>query len=267
MLQSPLRSTKRPECELQLYKISCRSKLTHIFVSSNMEQLTEDDLEEFRSEDKATLQAIASAVIIPPIIYAPALNKRTFDIAPSPGRLPDYSQLIAVRRAHETARAKTAVRCTPESGEAAPGASSTTPTARMKLVAKMHSVIREAEANTGLGIGTAVERRLRVSGGSGVPAGTGNAQNAALAAGQRAATVVTRRFKIFKERRVPQYQYLSDAMVGDTKTASGHALLSTGQYGLVLHGSRLLVGRSEYFALTRATNGLNFVSSSNCYIL
>ena len=57
------------------------------------------------------------------------------------------------------------------------------------LLAEMHAVLREAEQGAAeLGIGSGLERQARISGSSKVEL-AGNAANAALAAGQRAALV------------------------------------------------------------------------------
>ncbi len=57
--------------------------------------------------------------------------------------------------------------------------------------------------------------------------------------------VVNRRFKIFGQQHVPLYTDLGDAMIGTPNQAHPrHAVLEEDRtWGIVMHGSRLLVGK------------------------
>jgi hypothetical protein len=111
----------------------------------------------------------------------------------------DFSELVTIRRAHETKYAAAGVRTQMHQHDAAQAAeaSNTTETSRAslrhKIIRQMNAVLREQQEQ---GVGTGLERQARWK--SSAPGGrsgeeasalSGNAANAELAAGQRATTV------------------------------------------------------------------------------
>lgn len=58
--------------------------------------------------------------------------------------------------------------------------------------------------------------------------------------------VVKRRQKIFTEHKVPHSRKLSDALLAVPNSKQPmHGLLTNGDYGIVVDGERLLIGRGE----------------------
>ncbi len=100
----------------------------------------------------------------------------------------DYSILSSICRLHQTKRAANGVRTHFRSQEdlVQSDAGVTSATVHGRILAEMHSVLREAEE--GHAIGTGLERQARISGSSTIQT-TGNTFNAALTAGQRGTAV------------------------------------------------------------------------------
>ncbi|TFY61741.1 hypothetical protein EVJ58_g4316 [Rhodofomes roseus] len=228
----------------------------------NLDELDDEEAEIWAEEDSLNIQralaaaAAASATATVPIIDLPALQ-----IAPEPtvpldgsfagGSAFDCSQLIEIRRSHETERAKKGVRTRttraaldtekPRDGQPQSGEDVKDVTPRRTIIREMAAIIREQQDN--VGTTTGLNRAVRIQNQPATkPAG--NAANADLAAGQRAAAVVKRRDKIFTENKLPYAHALSDALVAKPNAKqANHDLLTAGHYGVVVDDGRVLIGR------------------------
>lgn len=182
----------------------------------------------------------------------------------------DCSQLVQLRRTHETERAKKSVRTrTTRLNSGGHGDSDgqrpekpVTKTPRREIIQQMSAILREQQDSIGTTSG--LNRITRIQNQVAKPAG--NSANAELAAGQRAAAVrvfhrhirrrasnhpscscsqvVKRRQKIFTEHQVPYARELSDALLANpNRKQPSHGLLTAGDYGIIVDGGRLLLGR------------------------
>ncbi|TFY67004.1 hypothetical protein EVJ58_g1898 [Rhodofomes roseus] len=232
----------------------------------NLGGLDDEEAEIWAEEDSMNIQralAAAAATATIPIIELPALQIAPEPTVPSDGSFArdsafDCSQLIEIRRSHETERAKKGVRTRttradldaeklrdeqPQSGSA--DVKDVTP--RRKIIREMAAIIREQQDN--VGTTTGLNRAVRIQNQPATkPAG--NAANADLAAGQRAAAVVKRRDKIFTENKLPYAHSLSDALVAKPNAKQAkHDLLTAGHYGVVVDDGRVLIGRGMQFII------------------
>ncbi|KAH7911038.1 hypothetical protein BJ138DRAFT_1126340 [Hygrophoropsis aurantiaca] len=172
--------------------------------------------------------------------------------------------LVYLRRIHQTSRAASSTRtCILDSDESmqvdglkeasqATGKTRKEETTRQQIIREMHAVLREYQGDQGIGTGLERQKRWIAGADNRTPNSTeavsqtlaGNAANAVLAAGQRAAIVVRRRLKLFSQYRVPQVNQLSDALVGvPNSQQQHHELLIPGTYGIVVVRERLFIGQ------------------------
>ncbi|KAH9841944.1 uncharacterized protein C8Q71DRAFT_885445 [Rhodofomes roseus] len=231
----------------------------------------DEEAEIWAEEDSLNIQralAAAAASATVPIIELPALQIAPEPTVPLDGSFArdsafDCSQLIEIRRSHETERAKKGVRTRttrardldaekPQDGQPqSDSADVKDVTPRRIIIREMAAIIREQQDN--VGTTTGLNRAVRIQNQPATkPAG--NAANADLAAGQRAAAVVKRRDKIFTENKLPYVQALSDALVAKPNAKQAkHDLLTAGHYGVVVDDGRVLIGR--VFTLYSRTAG------------
>ncbi|PSR82258.1 hypothetical protein PHLCEN_2v6105 [Hermanssonia centrifuga] len=235
-----LQSTATDDC---MFSLSCAAVALSLDEMNQVQSYNapseQDSLAEQRI-DADTLQVIlqvSATFDLPPLETLAAERIRPFDRAMNYSKNMDYSMLVSVCRHHQTERAAAAV-CVRLHSDVVPLDPSKsdsdlevteTPSARGKIISEMYAVLRKAEQ--GLGVGTGLERQARISGSTVVQL-TGNTANAALAAGQRATTVVNRRYKVFSKHHIPQSKELGDALIGISHSSQpNHQLLKPGRNG------------------------------------
>ncbi|KAH9855569.1 hypothetical protein C2E23DRAFT_813848 [Lenzites betulinus] len=234
------------------------------------------DAEEESTYLKQTLNATRDEglqVFLPPLNLS-AEPIHPFDRSITSASDMDLTPLASIRRAHETDRAKNGTRTkgssTKKGGEATSSSAAgdtqeptsgktsdslqpheTHPEAentsiRRAIIRDMYQVLRE-ESDESRADGTGADRHLRWTGSSSTTT-SGNTANAALAAGQRATAVVSRRTKIFKEHKIPRFEEVGNARIAlPNARQPGYGLLQPGSYGIVFHQSRLYISRALAF--------------------
>ncbi|KAI0664773.1 hypothetical protein C8Q70DRAFT_904467 [Cubamyces menziesii] len=200
------------------------------------------ELAQYEEEDRLEIQMAFEAASSKLLGCLPAEPTRAFDRPLFSAENIDYSPINNIRQAHGTRRAAQSVRMGQRSnGTSEPDSKSTaapsSESARRLLIRQMEDVIRQQQSGQGIGMG--LERSARWT--NAPP--NGNSLNATLSAGQRAATVLKRRLKVFAQHRVPDSSQVADALIGKPTQGSLHSLLGPDTYGLVFLESRLLVGR------------------------
>ncbi|KAH7905193.1 hypothetical protein BJ138DRAFT_1130617 [Hygrophoropsis aurantiaca] len=157
----------------------------------------------------------------------------------------DFTRLVELRRMHETRRSAVSTRTITGSIPVAAASDGSEviekankETIHQQIIRAMREVLRKQDADQVSGV-AGLERLSRWKAGNGDVALTGNSMNAALAAGQRAVNVIKRRQRAFSP--LPQLKELTDGLVG--RSSPCHDLLRTGNYGIILVGQKLHVGR------------------------
>ncbi|OJT13577.1 hypothetical protein TRAPUB_9876 [Trametes pubescens] len=226
--------------------------LDDISKAAAYDELTSSERAVIVQEDSHTVTEAFAAVSLPALAFEPAEPLRPFDRPLDPGLMnADLSTLVAVRQRHETDRARKGIRTRMDDRdhdrpEGDDSAGNRTESARQALIRNIQQVMREEQDRA---VGTGIERdarwRTHVTAASkvGESIETGNAANAALAAGARAATVTKRRLKFFQEQKTPSHQDLADALVGSNMASPRHAPLAVGSYTLILHNAQLFIGQ------------------------
>ncbi|KAH9896485.1 hypothetical protein C8Q73DRAFT_642433, partial [Cubamyces lactineus] len=204
-----------------------------------------DDQEAQYDDDRQAIQQAFEAAANTLLSQLPAEATRPFDRPVTASEDVDYTSIISTRRQHETKRAARCVRTgTRQSGQGADGADSEQSrraSKRSHIIREMEALIRQYDGDT-QGVGTGLERRARWQVGK---KDSGNTANAALAAGQRAATVLSQRLRIFRAHSLPNTSELADALVGTSTSQTPHhsALSPDGSFGVVFQDSCIFIGR------------------------
>ncbi|KAH7912049.1 hypothetical protein BJ138DRAFT_1005353, partial [Hygrophoropsis aurantiaca] len=175
----------------------------------------------------------------------------------------DFSKLVYLRRVHETARAASSNRTynlldgdqSTQVNDSKEPAGKQEKSTRQQIIRQMTALLREYEDDRGIGTGLERQKRWIAANENrrNLPSSqteavsqtlAGNAANAVLAAGQRAATVIRRRLKLFSQHWVPQINQLADALVGVPNSQQRHhELLVPGNYGIVIVREKLFIGK------------------------
>ncbi|EIW74508.1 hypothetical protein CONPUDRAFT_159809 [Coniophora puteana RWD-64-598 SS2] len=158
----------------------------------------------------------------------------------------NFMVLVEMRRRHEPHWAK---KCTRTSARAYNEDENETFTeadkTRTQIARRMQEILRAHNIDEqALRVSTGLVRQVHWRGQS---QPTGNALNARLTAGSRAAAVVTQRTRAFAASGAPQAQNLGDAGVGSS-TVVGRTLypLKAERYGFVFIDGQVMVGKAVY---------------------
>ncbi|KAI0329285.1 hypothetical protein GY45DRAFT_1253214 [Cubamyces sp. BRFM 1775] len=211
-------------------------------------EVPDSEQERQQHDDRHAIQQAFEAAANNLLMQLPPEPMRPFDRPAMSSDNVDYTPVITTRRQHETKRAARCVRTsTKRSDLSVPGSGvdkdieQERKSQRSHVIREMDALIRQYNSNA-QGVGTGLERRARWHVGQ---KDSGNTVNAALAAGQRAASILSQRIKTFGSHALPNVSELADALIGVTtpKTPRHFALCSDGSFGLVFHESQVLVGR------------------------
>ncbi|CDO73700.1 hypothetical protein BN946_scf185015.g28 [Trametes cinnabarina] len=249
-------NTRSHHDDEKFLNLSCAAvalSMNDSMIAQRAAEVPAEELDDLHREARQDIQASFDAAVRKLLVELPPEPMRPFDLLASVslGRI-DYSPLVQTRRTHETRRAAQSVRTSKSSQSTGSDKADDSPqktSSRCETIREMHAVIRRQQQQ---GAGTGLERSARWTAGTPEAAKndsgeTGNSVNATLAAGRRAATVLSRHLKIFSQHKVPESSSLADAMVGKLDPQqpkySPIQAMSKQCYGLICHESRVLVGR------------------------
>lgn len=182
-----------------MLSLSAGSALNGICCRQSIEEPDEEERELQAEEDRIHLEETLLAARIPVTIELPALKLAPEVSAPYEGIFShgefDTTQLVTLRRAHETERAKKGVRTsrgtrqqasmeTEEDSESSAN-QQLKETSRRAIMREMAAILRGQQDN--IGSTTGLNRTARIQ--AQASKTTGNSANAELAAGQKAAAV------------------------------------------------------------------------------
>ncbi|KAI0708703.1 hypothetical protein C8Q72DRAFT_910638 [Fomitopsis betulina] len=251
---APLRSTAVDDRMMALRCAAVSLSLDDISDVQTIEDLDDGEQELHAEEDRINLEETLSEArsLMAATIELPALKLAPEASAPYENVFAhgtfDTSQLVALRQAHETECAKKGVRTmqgiqqqTLKTETAEDSSNGQQPelkeAACRAIMREMAAILREQQDS--IGTTTGLNRTVRIT-----AKATGNLANAELATGQKAAAVVRRRDKAFRDHKVPHAARLSDALIGQpNKVQPDRGLLAAGNYGVVLEGERVLIAR------------------------
>ncbi|OCB83926.1 hypothetical protein A7U60_g9133 [Sanghuangporus baumii] len=226
----PIRSE---EVDHAMLNVSCAKLLLDLDTSLRIDELitpSADQWEEFFAEYAGEVGKCL-ADVIPPIVGQPYPPPSESDL-----RLPP-SEMLELRRAHETQFTKNAVRTTTEAASPATSAARASEIedsrARHSLIKKINDVLKLTQQDQG--VGTGLERRMRWTGST----TEGNSANASVVKAVKTSESYAQRSTIYSRFRMPRtiFKYLSTGALDE-----GHHLCE-GSFVLVFVNNCVLVGK------------------------
>ncbi|KAI1783947.1 hypothetical protein LXA43DRAFT_902571 [Ganoderma leucocontextum] len=168
----------------------------------------------------------------------------------------DLSELVRLRRAHQTRQAARGVRTRgqPEECDAPEGSEADATRTRQKLLAKLREILK-SKLGDDVAVGTGLERAARWIRGSTVEDDSGgNVANAAQAAKTRASKCIVRRRKIYKEK-VGGIDVLQEGRVSPMSPLKS----DESSFGYVLVGDQICLGHGKFSRLSRLTHASDYL--------
>ncbi|KAJ7206864.1 hypothetical protein GGX14DRAFT_637126 [Mycena pura] len=180
-------------------------RTVQMFANPNEAELEADEqlLADQVSELDDYLNTLARASL-KPVVTHPSIFGQAGAVVTSPTSF-DFSELISLRLAHQTAQAVTGVRVRSNQADDSLDSQGQGITARHEIIRQLHAVLKECE--DGLGLTTGVGRKIRThalgSSTAEPTVATGNSANAALAATVRSGVSLVARRKLYEKVGVP----------------------------------------------------------------
>lgn len=239
---------------------------------------TEEVRKEQEAEDKQMLDEYYAAANSLPGLDLPDEAARPFDLPYDAFNILDLSPLVRERQRHQTNRAAKSVRTsssgTPDLDDSTSDAQNEANKPRSRILEEMRRMnliqreFGEKSESTGL------DRKVRWTGTAGGT--TGNAANAALAAGARAMNV--RRFthlvvslsllpQVVKRRSklLTAQQNLPNSLVQPLGDASVGSMLKVDDFGIILYEEQIMLARGKCLLWDVTKDVAHFLYSCSCH--